>query len=446
MNYSEALADAIKEEKKFLLDGIDPDCDGYYDVPQDRFVKHILKCFALLVQAYEGSTDIKVLDHNNLHEEIFYFNKIRTSVDAQTIHKQTHQQNEKWYVLKAVKPSFVLSFKDCQLLDANFKVPFGSCFFSEIALGDHCKIGTLTLGNMLYRHVKFFSAEKCSIENTRFTSGPTAEVIFSECDFRFGLNAEGSEFGGKITFKKCRFNCLKSDDEAIPRVDKACTSFNNTEFRTTTEFINCKFHKPPKFHGATFHSDTSFHLSEFFETKSSSSVGDYRSLKQSMEQLGAEQDAMIFHALEMDSRRNTILPKIWKFWDSSWHATVASWFITVTPDYGRNFWLPWVWLIVSMAVFAGIYFVFDGLGCNQEKMKDSGLWIQNYCSAGSVEHWKINFAYSFQRLWGPLGLILDSGLISPVNFLMKLVSMGQFILSSVIWYILIVQLRRQFKL
>jgi hypothetical protein len=446
MNYSEALADAIKEEKKSFLDGIKPDCDGYYDVPENRFVKHISKCCALLIQAYESSTDIKVLDHNNLHEKIFYFNKIRTSIDHQTINKQTNQQNGKWRDLKAVKPSFVLSLKDCHLPDVNFEARFGRDFFSEIALGDHCKIGTLTLGDMLSSHVKCFSAENCFIENTQLTGGTTAEVIFSECDFRFGLTAENIQFGRKITFKKCHFNRLKSDDEAIPRVDKAYTSFNNTEFRTTTEFINCKFHKPPKFHGATFHSDTSFHLSEFFETKSSSSVGDYRSLKQSMEQLGAEQDAMIFHALEMDSRRNTILPKIWKFWDSSWHATVASWFIKVTTDYGRNFWLPWVWLIISMSVFAGIYFVFDGLGCNQEKMKDSGLWIQNYCSAGSVEYWKISFAYSFQRLWGPLGLILDSGLISPVNFLMKLVSMGQFILSSVIWYILIVQLRRQFKL
>lgn len=264
-------------------------------------------------------------------------------------------------------------------------------------------------------------------------------LSFDTCKFKI-LNANSAKFG-KLYFSKCTFG---SDDknQSIPYV----TYFNNAKFFNTTEFKECVFWNSPKFHGATFHFDTSFHRSKFRNVKSLESIGAYRVLKQAMHELGAEHDFMNFHALEMEARRNIALPKFSQFWHPEWAATFSSWFLKITNDYGRNYWYPLLWIVFWTLIFGYIYYRFDLVGCDSYNTNTAELWQRAICNIEEPHKATVAMTYALQKSLGPVSLFLDSGAIDARTGIAKVLTVFQVLFSSVYWYVLIVQIRRQFRL
>ena len=343
---------------------------------------------------------------------------------------------------------------------------FENCYFESFKIS-----GSVTCTSELYEsvkldncvihhavfHVTHFSERKyLSLEanNTIFDNvwlrgGAHQSFVnpfkFEGCHFKFyTLTQYKCVFDDVLVFRNCTF-CAGGGDMEICRV-----SFNNTKFNNSTEFVGCDFYVVPKFHNAKLHSDTSFHLSNFYDQRSSSSPGDYRVLKTLMSELGADQDAVMFHALEMDSRRQTVLPKLSNLSHGEWFASVCSHFLKLFNDYGRNYWRPFAWLLGVFVFFQFLYFLPLELSCNGSHYSDAEVWEKSLCKGYNLHHITndlyASVVYSAQRSFGPLGLIIDSGLISAKTGVTKLFSVFQLILSSIIWYLIIVQLRRQFKL
>lgn len=440
------IQDFVKEVEKIKNEEIgqkEKNSNDLYSFSRDDFSKLFLKLLSAYIKLIKNSSKFNA-DLAIAVKEAFIFTGME--IDFSYYHLKS--------LISKTHPSLgnFLSTEPFQLITLNFL----KCRFIHFNLDSSLHFNLITaidtknsvfqdaiLSSNSFDHFSFYS-EDCVYDSLQFRGNKNnffkKPLFFKKCYFKYKLvTFNDCIFQSNIDFIDCNFGQKNS-------VYTLYFSFNNSQFLNSTQFYCCSFYQSPKFHNAKIHSDTSFHLTKFHDTYSSESVGDYRALKQLTQELGSEHDFMKFHALEMESRRNTALPKIKDILHPEWTQTVASWFLKAINDYGRNFWSPWFWLIISFLFFAFSYFFLEGIGCNEEKIKNVELWVKDYCKVDNLTKYKASLVYSFQRLWGPLGLAFDSGLLSPKYFYIKLISIIQFILSSTIWFVLIVQMRRQFRL
>ena len=426
----ETLKENIKVLKDELLaDGLQE--NGKYNLISENLEQYFFSALKEILNFFHSDFD-PLTDFHEFLDTVFDFRDLKTSFNAGVVREKFDNIiKSRWDNLGSRPPMLNIYFSNSNFTELKLS-HFPDSVFRKFRL-KNSEVDNLHSSS--HERLDIFVAKKTKFFRIQYY-GSTMKLRFVGCEFSGDISFAG-EYREEVRFLE---NCV-FDKKRFSHVN-----FNNAVFDTSTEFSECNFFTSPKFHETKFHSDTSFHRSKFHDVKSPSAVGDYRTLKQDMHALGAEHDSMMFHALEMEARRNTILPEVWKLWHPKWHETFASWFLKLTTNYGRNFWLPCIWLLISLFMYAGIYQYIGGVGCNLEKLNGSDLWMKDFCVPEIKEGYKINVMYSFQRFWGPLGLIFDSGLLSPKTFLVKLISISQFILSSVLWFILVVQIRRQFRL
>ena len=303
---------------------------------------------------------------------------------------------------------------------------------------DNCTFNQLSINQSLESpFLVAIQFNRCNIDKLLLSATNASykyALFFINSDFNnLHLNGTGNSaiFPERIIFKKCKF-----------KVD--VLSLRNPVFENTLRFVSCKFYNSPKFHGSRFHVDTSFAKSKFLDTQSEDSVGDYRVLKILTHDISSDHDSMVFHALEMESRRNTQLPSFFKIWDSRCIETISSTIYKIINDYGRNFWQPLICLIILIELFALFYIFNDSISCHYSQLNKNDSWLTAFCAS---EQWGYrNIAYSIKQGLGPLGLIFENNLFDLQSRGVKFLSMSQFILSSIIWFLFIMQIRRQFKL
>lgn len=160
----------------------------------------------------------------------------------------------------------------------------------------------------------------------------------------------------------------------------------------------------------------------------------------------SDNDYMVlyFHSHELEARYNALLPKggdIFKSVDGV--ESIAAAFMQEINGFGRDLWLPLKWLFgVSLPCFAVFYYWTSGVGVNDNLITDAPLWLQK----SKDSQLGLSIIYSLKQTFGPLGLFLNAGAISPVNGLLKFISTIHFILCTIIWFLLILQIRNRFKL
>ncbi|PCJ95100.1 MAG: hypothetical protein COA45_12570 [Zetaproteobacteria bacterium] len=442
--------DRVDALKQSLVDGQEEDAEGRFKVSSENLEQCILKIFKeynnILINHPEELFQDKKHQNN-----CFLFKNLDTEFNFETAFKDIMKQcvagNNSW--LNVTRKIPCIQFENCA---------FGSFILGRYGVKDHT-FSYIKLSKCLVRRASFdsyffhykyslsFTAVETVFENLTFQSSGDAVpfnqcILFSKCNFDYTLKFQGvSTFKESVTFNECN---IGSKDN---RISLSGISFNNATFDNTTEFVDCNFYVSPKFHNTKLHSDTSFYLSRFLDCKSINAMGDYRALKVLMHNLGADQDATMFHALEMDARRNSVLTKTLH---REGLARIASIFLKQFNDYGRNFWTPFVCLAGFCSLFFIIYLCSNALACNTSHFSSAEIWERTLCFNSSSEEIKdkvlASFVYSIQKSFGPLGLIFDSGLISAKYGWIKFIATIQVIFSSIIWYLIIVQFRRQFKL
>jgi uncharacterized protein YjbI with pentapeptide repeats len=314
-------------------------------------------------------------------------------------------------------PSANNNFSQYSLVDSDIAVlSMGTLRADELEV-DHCVINEIRAKNASV-HIAEFKDTRI-LKNADFTNGKYNKLVFSNCCF--GVKA-----------------------------DKSIADFSYIKMNGAVRFIDCNFFSVPAFYDAEFHSQVDFYKTTFHNTDDKDTIGSYRYLRKSMQNIGADSDALMFHALKMDARRKLILPNPLHFWDKEWTASVSSHFLKIFNDYGRNYWRPLIWLsLLSFLAFAW-YLWSHALACNGMQIGGADVWEKTLCDGVGHKHLtneiKASIIYSVQRSLGPLGLIVDSGLVSAKTGWAKIVAALQVVLSSVIWYLIIVQMRRQFRL
>ena len=450
------LAEQIQKNKQLLVERYQTDDNGYNLIHHLDFAKYVSETLILYAKLIKDShSKQSKISCDKIINEAFSFNKIRfTDINFDTIEYgiRTRVLDSKLFINNNYLKIININITDSQI--------------DRLYLNEEKQLkmlGSLTINNT---YVDIFNIVSPLLEdkdlapdlfvtnstiNNFSIAGNTKEsaiyiaLSFSDCIFLSHISCEKVIFGKEVSFQSCHFgekHNLKSDRYK----PASCQfSFNNSEFTTSTKFEHCHFWQSPKFHGAILHSDTSFQETAFHDRISFNANANYRALKQLTEKLGAEHDYMLFHALEMESRRKTQLPKWWDIFHERWQETIASYFFKLTTDYNRNFWLPWLCLLSVTALFCIAYWVMDRVGCHMERLLQSELWIQKYCENEERTLQK-SMIYSIQKSLGPLGFIYNTDLITAKYAYVKAIAMLQFVTSSILWFILIMQIRRQFKL
>lgn len=451
MEYDEVIK-SLAQIKHDLVKGKAKNKEGLYEVPSEALINAIIEELKLYRLVLTKNPNVFFEQERKLSSAFFLYNDLETDFIFERIVKYINEQ----YLIGPLKwldqTRFIprLSFHKCKfgaiLFDGkqfNSKRIFSSINIHECSIHRMVLADGLLGGNDLEIYINKSVIENLSIEKSTTHFNFENTILFRECDFLYTINCKNNcIFDGYLRFQKCVFS--------KPKLETTMFHFNfiNTVFNNVLEFTECEFNKSPNFHGAKLSTDTSFYRNRFFDLNELSAVGNYRQLKQIMQSLGAEHDSLMFHALEMEARKNTVLPRT--IFHHEGPALIASFLLRHFNDYGRNYWRPWIWLLGLILVGMVLYLLPHGLGCNPEKYKAAELWQKSLCDGESslrlTNEILASLIYSLQHSLGPIGLIIDNGLISAKMLSIKTLSVLQMILSSIFWYLIIVQLRRQFKL
>lgn len=235
-------------------------------------------------------------------------------------------------------------------------------------------------------------------------------------------------FNSTTLFENCSFGYNQT---------KGKIDFSDIEFKKAVSFKGSEFHIAPMFFNTSLHEDTEFGDCKFYDVHSEFAWRAYRTLKQFMMQKESDHEAQMFHALELDSRYQTELPKGRKvFTDPKGAEAISSLFLKHLNDYGRHLWLPLLWLTFTANLFLIFYAMFGGLGCVGEVQG----WVKSVCTKN------LPLYYAARNLWGPFGLVLVSDAIVPNTLGVKVLGFIQLIISSIIWFVWILQIRSRFKI
>lgn len=244
-------------------------------------------------------------------------------------------------------------------------------------------------------------------------------------------------------------NILHFTISGIDVVNLVCTeseltlSVRDSNFLSELRMDSCVLNRPPDFYNSAFPTNTSIHDCCFNGLSDYASYENLRNLRMKLSSIGNEHDARFIESYEFESRYNKIL-KDKSIFDSSYgFEKLSSFLLKHIHNYGRDIWKPLLWLLYGFVFFFVIYGYLDiwGQGVSCVKDQVAGSWIENVCTSQATTI----TTYSLTHSLGPLGLIIDSGVIYPVNGFVKFLEVTQLIISSLLWFFFVVSLRRRFK-
>lgn len=324
-----------------------------------------------------------------------------------------------------------LKFRRCTFKYFSIEIPSNSTHVS-ISF-DKCEIGQLSVTHITGNDTLVLNDTK--IRTCQFMHNRVQGVFHCTTSLFENLYCNGIAFSNPVSFDRCAFGEGAGSNQNI--------DFSQAVFNGRLSFEGSTFFLAPSFFGAQLHTDVEFRNCSFIDTSSPFAWRAYRTLKQFMMHNESDHEAQMFHALELESRYHTELPKGWSaaLASSNGVEAIASSILKQLTDYGRNLWLPLVWLFFLGVLFLILYATFGGVGCISASETLIQGWIKSVCE-GPTE-----LFYAVRNTFGPFGLALsDDKIIVPNSVSVKALGFTHLLLSSVIWFIWILQIRSRFKL
>ncbi len=309
--------------------------------------------------------------------------------------------------------------------------------------------GCLLSNLKLFSPFAFVSIDNCKITNLTFNHFPSDEhfrFTAKQCCILSIRDHTRKDRIVNLSFEQCM---LGKEDE-ISSGQLGSLYFQNSEFNDSLHFTNCDFYTHPNFHNSKLHQDTLFHECIFHDTQSAGAEAAYRTLKQHMEGLHNENMMHEFHALELQSRRHRLTEgKKWWQWirGKDGIEIMGTNMMEGISNFGQNLWLPAWWLFIFLPlVFFSVYCGLHLVACGSDLLLErSSSWVSKTC-ASDVTSVTLPMLHSFTNTLGPLSLIFKTDAIGASGFVGKFIGMVQFVISSLIWFLWVVQIRRRFKM
>lgn len=390
------------------------------------------------VDVFTKVNNHKVLEHVNGKTELTFEDvDLPTHLGAHFINSYANEQVPimKWLAMADVSLSLGLSKTNVRFNNVQIEM-------LDLNSAPNC---TLIINDSIIETIKL--SENTNIKNIHISNSeikrliltaPTHKrrYIFENC--LISESATHGDFEKAVKFIKCTFGNTDGDPNSV--------NFSNSNFKNSVSFEYSVFKRPPLLFGAHLHPDSDFTNCTFNDLHSPSSWRAYRTLKHFMIDHESDHEAALFHALELEARKNTVLPKgFFKVISSpDGIERIASVLLDWVSSYGRDLRLPLGWLIV-ISVYAYIFYTLNtGYVFSDAHLCHTGStsagWLKDACNSN------INLLYSIRNGLGPFGLLLSSDQIIPANLFVKYFGFGHFVLSSIIWFIWLLQIRSRFKM
>lgn len=243
----------------------------------------------------------------------------------------------------------------------------------------------------------------------------------------------------------------------------ASESLNHLEISNTTiessKFANCQFTSSAIFDKATFTNapvisnikfascNVNFKNVKFEETDSVVALGSYRALLKACSDAGYEHGVILFHALELKTHYNVNL-KGKSFFSSDGIEKISSKFNELVTNYGQDLVRPLTLLLVL--------FLF-GISVNSDGYKNYCLKPKNQFTATCDKKLvaQKSIFISFKNTLGPLQFALPKAPETKQEYIRNAAPKGNFaisfafiqvLISSLMWFLLILMVRRRFKI
>lgn len=252
-------------------------------------------------------------------------------------------------------------------------------------------------------------------------------IDFADCNFRRGVSFKGCEFNNGVTFTNCAFYKLSA-------------SFVEIKIRNQLHIETCQFHEPPNFDfdisTIQLLKNIAFRNVEFKNFSAHFAERLFALMSHNFSLMGKENISRIAKACELEARRVKV-----KKWSEDWLILNAYKFIN---GYGMNPLQPLVLLAFGWLFFYTLLIV-------------SYLWCSDLIYLVPVSNglhgWREDLlnpvarsiVYSGEILLGPVKLFSSSGLIAS-NVCLKLFSILLTMLSTVLWFMLLIGIRKHLKI
>lgn len=242
-----------------------------------------------------------------------------------------------------------------------------------------------------------------------------------------------------LTLSKTKFNVNSCINDTIIGESK----FENCSFEGYFSFINNTFIKAPNF---SFEKEQKYPNNIIFqrctfEDYSEDAAGRYRLLKDVMASANNEQEETRFAGLEMRSRDKTLSWKPKDFFEK-----ICSMFALLFNNYGMSISRPLFVLFLLVISGTAIFCNFPVLitknpSINVNEIK--GTWA--YAIYNSDIILVKSTYYSMINCLGPINFFLNENLITAINIWGQSIAVFQGIISSILWYLLIVGVKKRFR-
>ncbi|HDR9360298.1 TPA: pentapeptide repeat-containing protein [Burkholderia vietnamiensis] len=236
-------------------------------------------------------------------------------------------------------------------------VDFGNCVFTKSFWARKARFGDAAdFGRSAFQGA------------TRFTLARfEGDANYPACEFSQLADFSGARFGANVVFDACKFvECLNFSLHSLESVIEENSEsgslhraiftrcgflkksiFNDRVFLSGPDFSFSNFEVAPEFHNCELHQSANFEGTNFSDERSEGADRSYRTLKLAFEKMGARDEQAKFFALEQKARAKKASTPLSVRAFSEIYGTVS--------DYGQNFVVPLVFLVVLIILFAALY-------------------------------------------------------------------------------------------
>lgn len=380
--------------------------------------------------------------YSDKHLCIFHMPEDQEDDESQKLQASTLQRLIGEWNADDKKNSFIMIGMRCGELNLDnivFKstVVFNHAIFNSDASFENTTFyGNVSFENATFKGIALF--EKATFE---------CEAMFNEVTFMAEAWYEKVKFKGFTKFEKAKFkNCAWFDEaEFICNAD-----FNNAIFSSGTTFKKariengpfmqqCKFKKAPSFHDVEISQGANFRGAIFSDVISYDAASFYRTLKVAMNKSSNKMQEAIFYGLEQKSLRNQPETSLVERFFSRAYEIFA--------NYGQSITRPLVSLVGAYLIFFQIYMLFH-FPVNRfnllnplslDTFLNKSMLIIKFITLQIVSPFKVWSTDYIRKSFGE-----DISLFK--EFALSLVATFQSLVCLIIITLLVLAIRRNFKL
>ncbi|WP_374029686.1 hypothetical protein [Bdellovibrio bacteriovorus] len=306
------------------------------------------------------------------------------------------------------------------------------------------------IGDNIYLRARFGEAKILNTNHKALQIQATdavfsSELEISDSDFKaLTLSREGTTDGlSSLHLKSVKLERLTMTNLKISGRTRvhSCTigdfNANYAQFLEQTSFDDTKFLKAPHFFESKLFPDTNFRGSDF-KGVDAAAEGRFRKLKHHMKTIENDRDEAVFSSLELHSRTKGLK------WTNHFEEKVLGYAYLMANKFGRSIILPGVWLLLLFALGTVVYLQPNAISFSPPSLShplfDSWYFdVQSMCPGLQAA------LFSFFNSLGPVRLLTGLNIFIPGSFEIVAFSWFQLVLSSILWYLFIVGIRRRFR-